>query len=759
MVRSPTKSHNKGATTPENAVLGVPSVTQMSRTSRSMNSSYVSPYSQKAMLRPIALVPVDDATSKRRQAARKKAARPKPVKPSVEELLQQLQRSSSASVVSESLSVGQSRLHQMLSSSNNNNKRLPTLPRTYLGSSTFISAGGGGDDDASHDGSEASLSTLGSLGGSVNTLASIGSFGTQHTLYSKTSIGTRNTAASRARVSAPSMRFMVADIENCIKNRLSPPEYVPRLCDLPMSELSWSVHRAARAARKQAAHLLAMGANPKIDIIGMHQSPGLILAKAVDRSTKLQQALSLKQGFIDEQRRQLIASIHNKMTRAERYAEALKVRQLQASWLKVLVLVRFNCTLASRFEENVAEYRAKKKERSAAFTLMRCLSALVVRKLNARFKNEFMKKAGKSLWMMILGLKVYRKKMAVKRIVDFLRSFKGNYRVKTVVHRFVASAHLIQKIGRSFILINRERRNTMIKIWDSCEIKHIIKKLEERQRLEQSAVSSSKGNLGLVQIDTKMRIEMEKQADKWRALDARMEKDLQRHRLSGILPNADSLRERAVTMMLALDVKRKCVETYIQMRRRAFVLLRDETISLRRKQAESFSKQDAHDLLSGDMAKIDSTIRYKYKVSFSLVEDSNPFMLFSGIDRNMLLQIVERVHDAAGTFQIKLRGARKTTMQVQPGMRKASAGVSLSLSAPALSMSQIHPSILAARKLKEEQDKKREKERMDRAIDDAVRSCMSGQLAHRKLVLREDQKRRRGGVQLDSVLHNSPVVP
>ena len=745
MVRSPSKSPNKGAQTPEDAVLGVPSATQMSRTSRSMNSSYVSPYSQKAML-----FPVDDATSKRRQVIRKIAPRPKPVKPSVEELLQQLQRSSSASVVSESLSVGESRLHQMLSPSNNIIKRLPTLPRTYLGNSTFISAGGGGDDDASYDGSEASLSTLGSLGGSVNTLASIGSFGTQHSLYSKTSIGTRNTAASRR--GEPSMRSMVADIENRIKNRLSPPEYVPRLCDLPLSELSWSVHRAARAARKQAAHLLAMGANPKIDIIGMHQSPGLILAKAVDRSTKLQQALSLKQGFIDEQRRQLIASIHNKMTRAERYAEALKVRQVQAAWLKVLVLVRFNCTLASRFEENVAEYRAKKRERAAAFTLMRCLSTLVVRKFNARFQNEFMKKAGKSLWMMILGLKVYRKKMAVKRIVDFLKSFKGNYRVKTVVHRFVASAHLIQKIGRSFILINRERRNTMIRIWDSCEIKYIIKKLEERQRLEQNAVSSSKGNLGLVQIDTKMRIEMEKQADKWRALDARMEKDLQRHRLSGILPNADSQKERALTMMLAMDVKRKCIEKYIQMRRRAFVLLRDEMISLRRKQAESFSKQDAHDLLSGDMAKVDSTIRYKYKVSFSLVEDNNPFMLFSGIDRNVLLQIAEMVHDAAGTFQIKLRGARKSTMQVQPGMRKASAGASLPLSPPALSMSQIHPSILAARKLKEEQDKKREKERMDRAIDDAVRLCLSGQLVHRKLVLREDQKRRRGGVQLDSVL-------
>jgi len=723
----------------EDKVLVVTSNVAMSRLSRLITSSskYQSPYSQRA-LKPIVIT--EAMLSNRKN---KKKVRQKPMKPSVDELMRLLQRSSQSA--SDTLSVGEGRLKMV-----RGGRSLPKLSDCNSNSNTFISAALEDPRDDMSEGSFASLpsqsSSHASLG-SYNTLGTMGSFGSLGTKFSKTSAGTRGDV---------SLREMVSDIERRVKNRMNPPEYVPRLCDLPLSALSWSAHRAARAVRKQAAHLLS--ASPKIDIIGMHQSPTLILAKAYERTSKQHNAVLLKQEHVDEQRSNLIASIHNKMTRAERFAEALKVRQVQAAWLKALVLVRFNCTIYSHFTKNNAEYIAKTRERKAAFTLMRCLSSLVVRKFKARFKNEFMKKAKNSIWIMMMGIKVWRKKMAVKRIADFLRSFKGNYRIKTVVHRFVSSAHLIQRIGRDFIYINRTRAQTMTKIWDNLELKYIIKKLEERKKLETNAISNSKNNLAHVQIGAKMRIEMDKQAEKWKAIDAKMEQDLQRHRLSGILPNADSMRDRALALVLSNEVKRKAIEKYVYLRRKAFVLLRDEIRILRRKQAENFSKQDAHDLLKGNMSKIDDTIKYKYKVSFSVVHDNNPFLMFKGIDRGMLTSIIEMVHDSVGTFAIKVRGAKKQSMFAAGSFRKSSTGPGPGpgpgpgSSIPTMSMTQIHPSILAARKLKEEQEKKKEQQRIENAIDNAVRVCMGAQLEHRKLVLREDQKKRRGGVQLDSVV-------
>jgi len=388
----------------------------------------------------------------------------------------------------------------------------------------------------------------------------------------------------------------------------------------------------------------------------------------------------------------------------------------------------------------------------AGLTLVRCLSSLVRRKVQARFKNEFMKKARNALWIMLMGVRSWRRKRAVVKIIDFLRSFKGNYRIKTVVHRFVESAHMIQRAGRDFISVNRERASIVAtKFWDKLEVAYIVKRLEERKRLELNAVSANKSSMSIDLVPPKMRIELDKQADKWKAIDAKMEKDLQRHRLAGILPNADSLRDVALTMMLSADTKRKAIETYVMLRRKAFVILRDEIRVTRRREAENFSKQDAADLLkSRDTAKIDDTVQRKFRESMLTTIDNNPFLMYKSIDKKMLTTVIQKIHDAVGTFSIKVRAPRKTSsFGAGPG-RKNAAPVPSSPAAVPLNM--IHPSILAARQQKEAQEKKRVQQMLDFAIDDAVRSGLSGQLQERKFVLREDQKRRRGGVQLAGIV-------
>lgn len=673
--------------------------------------AYSSPYAQLHLLKP--LVITDDM--QKRQLDRKKARLKisDRAKMKVTELMDRVRVTSS-----DTITIGEGRIQGLIKS--NATEGIGTKQRTFISDIE-------NDDHSEHSASV--TSTIGSCG----TLGSIGGYSIG-SIYSRTSFGTVG------RRGEPSLRSIVSDIENRARNHMEPLDYVPKLCNLPLSLLSWNPHRAAKAERKRANHLL-INSNPKIDIIGMHQPVELILARAYDRSSKLQNVLSSKQEHIENDRKHLIDSINHKMTRTERYAIALRLRQMQAAWLKALIIMRYNALLREKFEKDRAEALTKKSEFSAAMTLIRVLSKIVQRKVRARFQQAFLKKARKSIWVLAMGIKIFRKKIATKKIEDFLKSFKGNYRIRTVVHRFVASAHLIQRIGKDFIQINKNRLHVMCKIWDDLEIKFIIKKLEERKKMENNAIGNKKSNISSLNIDTKTRIEMEKQAEKWKSLDHKMEKGLQRHRLDGILPNAESLRDIAMTMTLSGDVKRRCLEKYIAMRRKAFVLLRDEIRIIRQKQMESFSKSDAHDLLKGKTEKINNTIKVKFQAGFSMLESTNIFLLFKGVDKHGLLTMIEMVHDAVGTFAIKIRPKKA------PGRRSV---VDAHTCNAELDLSQIHPSILAARKLKEEKEKLLEFERINSAINAGVKFAVT--LEKPKLIIHQGQNKRRGGVQLISVL-------
>jgi len=554
-------------------------------------------------------------------------------------------------------------------------------------------------------------------------------------IYSRTSMGTTGTYAREM-----SLRAMVSDIERRAKSRLEPPEYVPLLGDLPLSMLSWSAHRAAKAARKRAAALILdeNANNPKIDIIPMHQPVALILAKAHDRSTKQHSALSSKQDHIDAQRRNLIASIHHKMTRAERYAAALQVRQKQAAWLKVFVLVKYSTLLRRKFVLDRAEASKRSRHVSAVLTLQQWFKGIFKNRLARKFEATFRKRAMNSIWLLRMFMNIKRKKLAVKKVINFLQSFKGNYRVKQAVHRFVGSALLIQKNCRDFIAVNRARAATLGKVWDEIEFNYVLHKLEERRRLEKGAgltVGGAGADLKLVKIDPKLKIEMERQADAWRALDARMEKGLKRHRQSGLLPDAESMRTLAHTKVLPPDLRLRCLQRFLSMRRKAFVLLRDEVAKQRRRNMESYSSTDAHDLLKGRTERIDATIRAKYSTGMQEMLSKQPtFVLFKNIDRKALLAMVEKVHDAVGTFAIQVR-ARKP-----PGSSLRGAAP-VSSEAPAL-----HPSIVAARKVEEDRAKKKQREHVLNAIDKAASGAVN--LVQPKLVIAQSQLKRRGNVTL-----------
>ena len=637
--------------------------------------NYSSPYAQKNMIFP-------KRTGRRKQRATWAHVALKPVASNVQELMVRVHNSPS-------LEVLESRLKGII------NRNLPR-PAGGMGLNIILDDG----DDASVDSSHRSLGSLGSFGS-----------------LRGGSLMSRTSHASMISRSEMSLRAMVEDIETRAKNNLDAPDYVPAICDLPLSQISWKALLGRRAV-----------SSSKIDIIPCHQSLQLILAKAYERSSKLQNVLAVKKAHVDDQQRKLISNIQHKLNRAEEYAAALKCRQMQVAWMKLIVLVRFTDNLRIVYQRECVAFAKRKVDMKASLTLYYFFNSIVKKRIEQKFKEGFMKKAGQFIWRLLIGIKIFRKKMASKKILDFLRSFKGNQRIKIVIHRFVASAHLLQRTARDFNAINRERLHIMCKIWDALELQYVIRRLEDRRKLELNALKGQKNSAALV--DAKTLILMNKQADQWRAIDARMEQGLQKHRVEGLLPNAESIKELAKTKLIAWEHKNRALQKYIAMRRKAFVLLRDEVITRRQKQLETFSCDDAHDLLRGRPGYINKMLSHDSAHGTSgneKIVNANPFLLFKGVDKKALLALIAKVHEIVGTFTIKIR-------------KKGADGTK--------DLMNIHPQILAARKLKEEIEKRENMRRIADAIDAAGNAAVL--LVQSSFVINEGQKKRRGGVQLQT---------
>lgn len=661
---------------------------EMSKTTKLLVVNYVSPYKQSRALR------VESIKGGKQQ--RRERAKLKPIASRVKQLMERVRNSPSLATDESRLKMTRKLPVLTLQQQQQQGRKMDTFTTAYLSSI---------DDDASaisNDSFGMSMSSQQrSLGGGGGSLAA-------KSLLSRTSL---TSYASRSEVS---LRAMVADIEHRARNHLDAPDYVPARADLPLSLLSWKAHMTRRAV-----------SSSKIDIIPCHQSLQLLMAKAHERSSKLQQVLEVKQSHEDDHQRLLLASIHLKMNRAEEAEASLKVRQRQAAWLKVLVVMRYLAIAGHKFAVDRVVAATKKVRAKAAATLAFFFNSIVTKRVKLKLATAFAK-AGKYIWRLLIGIKVFRKRMAVRKIIDFLRSFKGNQRIKIVIHRFVQSAHLLQCVGRHFNACNAARMHSMIKIWDALEIKFIVKKLEDRRRLELNVMSKSSS---AVVVDAKMLIEMSKQADKWKNVDAQMERAMQKHRNNGLLPAADSLLDLAKTKVLALDVKRRALQRYIALRRKAFVLLRGEVMNKKRKQMESYSTDDAHDLLHNRNANIDNIIKAKFLHRGVPESAHEPFLLFKSVDKNALMAMIERIHEAVGTFTIVIR---------KGGMNTPHSSANLA---------DIHPQILAARKAKEEAEKQREKARIMAAVDIASNAAVTLRAA--KLVIHENQRRRRGGVQLE----------
>lgn len=198
----------------------------------------------------------------------------------------------------------------------------------------------------------------------------------------------------------------------------APPDYVAALESLDPSLISWN-SKVPRDKRQ----------DPPINIIGCLHPLELVLAKADKRMRKQAKAVKLKQIKCDERVKEIDDSIKWKFSRAERYAEALALKQMQVQWLRIITLSRFMGELSLRYFRSLhSEKQFMKIMRSTVVIqrfFMRWYRRRMFEKLQFGYENAFKKIES----ILKFRIRIILKRRAVKRIRQFLTDFKGHHKV------------------------------------------------------------------------------------------------------------------------------------------------------------------------------------------------------------------------------------------------------------------------------------------------------------------------------------------
>lgn len=536
------------------------------------------------------------------------------------------------------------------------------------------------------------------------------------------------------------LRTLIDNIESRARENLLPPLYVPDIYDLPSKMVSWNgknnfkpSKKMLERQRRQEALMSKISGNtknksieklgedleegsvddgpddsldgsqgggslagssvgglaslvrkPRVDIIGMYQSVPLILARAEERCRKRERALEAKNHMNEEKRKQIIEIIHNKMSRPERYAEALRVQQMQVAWLRIIPALVYNRNLAKVYPTLAKTASRNKQEFFAIMTLTQALRRFLKSKWERKVQSEFMVKMQNSIWILSLAIRRKRKQFAVKRLRYFLSLFQGKNRIKFIIHRFVQSAHRLQRLIRNFILCTHARKEVLLQIWNREEHDYIYEVLEKRRIMtESNGLRQSKSAESLVTVDKKMEIELTKQAERWRESEMKIDALLDRHRKTGLIGKID-LRDVAEGMILDIPEKHEIISKFLRDKRLSYILLKQEEAKTRIKTLSTYGASDAADLLKGNTEKIDKTVRRRMRLLATYGGTNNAMGLFHdphgdemGKIKQYFREKAEKLHREQGTFVVKKsknRDRRFHSSRSQPPKRAAGPG-------------------------------------------------------------------------------------
>lgn len=398
-----------------------------------------------------------------------------------------------------------------------------------------------------------------------------------------------------------------------------------------------------------------------VNVLGCLKSVELVLAQAELRSRKMKETMDSKEKFCIEQRQNLEYSLQLKATRSERHAIAMARTQRQVDWLRILVLCcclrrMHPFSLVKKAGTHVHTKLTHLEIRNHASEIIyRAVKRWWERVIYVKYRKGFASQLKKYKLQIELGIRIGRKRRAIKKIKELLIACQGyqKLQMKQVVSNFLRAVRCCQRFIRSFLLCKYSRILAISSIWDKIELPYIKRKIKEREELRNVAVSNKTFELPKEFISEQARIEMKAQAKKWTMIDGKMEESLQKHRLQGNLKQKSS--EEVILKLKAPEyVRVKIIKTIIEQKRKEYLLKREADIRSYMSKISVFSPEDALSLIRGNDNVVDRIVNkssIKVPVKSRTVD---PFLLYAHLNHQAIFNKIKKTHDELGTFVIKL---------------------------------------------------------------------------------------------------------
>lgn len=435
-----------------------------------------------------------------------------------------------------------------------------------------------------------------------------------------------------------------ADI--ALRNRIKDMEQKIRLAHLnhhelpsiqvPPSICSWD-HRVAKKYKSRD--------RPPVNIIGCHQPSELIIARADERVRKQMTAKDMREKHTSELSEYIDHLIQMKLTRGERYAQQLEKQKRQIMLLKIM----YACIYMERVSPVISTFKKtidlRASENGAARFLQRGLSNWYEDKVNQRYSN-FEKVISKFKWRLQLVISIGQKRRAAKIIRSYLTHRKDKRgQMSGIIHQFIKGVRRIQRMARGFIECKLHRIRSLEKIWLDLEKQHIMVTMAaKRAEVNQSSTAKKQSLV----IDTKTRIEMDKQNDRWDFTSKKFDRILDLHRAKGDL-DVPLETDGIESLLIPPQEKRKHLEEMLHEKRKEHILkLQDMQRQL--KTSCMYSEEDASSFLKDEMepgnrVNMSENALHTMKVLF-------PFNVYKTlVDENFLFRI-RKIHAQRKTFEI-----------------------------------------------------------------------------------------------------------
>lgn len=382
------------------------------------------------------------------------------------------------------------------------------------------------------------------------------------------------------------LRSLLQEIETRAENDEMPPEFVTSLSTLPPQLLQWD-----------AKKLPPVTGRKKINIIGCHQPIELILSLADDRLRKQKKAL-------DKAKQQSLTTYHQTLTKISHKHHRKKEMATQASMLKLSVLflksiqaVNYASTLEKQYRAHYMIHNWRNYMNRMAIRITRMLRRWANYALNQR-RSVLQKTLSRNAWYFMMQFRILRKRSAATKLAEFLLACRGHQAIHIIISRYLKDIRKIQHVTRHWIACKQARVLALHQMWIHLERKFILKMLKRRMQKKVMRGAKARNLFEELNLNQKMRLELEKQSTQWDHLDAQIVSKLEAHRKLRGEAVVSLTDEQVQAMELPFNLRIEVLRELLEKVRRAFIRNQiSKMSSFKDSDKQEFSVEDARDLL------------------------------------------------------------------------------------------------------------------------------------------------------------------